>query len=64
MIRTCSWCGEVMGTTLEGEGITHGMCEACLKKVDAHVADALNRRHEREAVIASYAEQRKEVDDE
>ena len=53
-----------MGTTLEGEGITHGMCEACLKKVDAHVADALNRKHEREAVLASYAEQRKEADDE
>ncbi len=33
MIRVCGWCGIVIGESPEGEGITHGMCPKCLKKM-------------------------------
>lgn len=32
-IRICSWCGECMGTNVDGDGITHGICQTCEAKV-------------------------------
>jgi len=29
----CSWCGKDMGVK-KGRGITHGICEDCIKKIE------------------------------
>lgn len=31
LIRLCAWCGANMGTKPGGNGITHGLCDSCLK---------------------------------
>ena len=35
MKRICAWCKKYMGSTPGGIGITHGICPACLKKLEA-----------------------------
>jgi len=41
MIRKCSWCEKIMGTTKDGdpEKITHGICEDCKKMVKKEMED-------------------------
>lgn len=33
MLIVCAWCGKEMGEK-EGEGVSHSICEECLKKVE------------------------------
>ncbi len=41
MIRICSYCCSVMGYK-EGQGITHGTCETCKKKLEAEAIRLYN----------------------
>ena len=59
LIRICSWCGQCQGTTLEGEGATHTICNECSRRLE----EAL-RLEKRDKVIAGYARTRREPDDE
>ena len=41
--RICAWCGEIMGT-VEGEpskygNETHGICDVCIAKLKAELAE-------------------------
>ena len=29
----CAWCGKAMGTKAGGDGVSHGICPECLKKI-------------------------------
>ena len=40
----CAWCGKCMGER-DGEGIegvSHGMCEACLNKMEVEVSNRIS----------------------
>ena len=37
MIRQCAWCNKIMGHKGTKQGITHGICPTCLKKMTAEL---------------------------
>lgn len=46
----CAWCNKEIGEKDGGgiEGVSHGICEACSKKLEAGARDRISREDEQE----------------
>ena len=38
LLRVCGWCRKYMGWKPGGNGVTHGICTPCLKKLKQEMA--------------------------
>lgn len=59
MVRVCAWCDAYMGAVwcqeMEEDGVSHGLCDTCSKKMNAE----LDRMRARRAAARAPACQRR-----